>query len=230
MHFWGFLGVARGPATLHQASARTSQSNPKQSTSWPKRGSGHPRERHRDFAAFGQGFKDARGLRDALGIGPHPRKSVAYVLRGPWLTKPCVCARSDSEIHPIETGDFSMPESHKEILQKANAAIMQGDYEGFLKFCTEDTEWTFVGDRTLKGKDAVREWMASEYKEPPRFEVHQMIAEGDFVASLGEITLKDDTGKDTRHAYCDVWRFRGGRMAGLQAFVVEAGVEGGALP
>jgi ketosteroid isomerase-like protein len=121
-----------------------------------------------------------------------------------------------------------MPESHKEILQKANAAIVKGDYEGFLKFCTEDTEWTFVGDKTLKGKDAVREWMANEYREPPRFEVHQLIAEGDFVAALGEITLKDDAGKDVRHAYCDVWRFRGGRMIELRAFVVEAEMEGAA--
>lgn len=123
-----------------------------------------------------------------------------------------------------------MPESHKQILQKANAAIMKGDYEGFLKFCTEDTEWTFVGDKTLRGKEAVREWMASEYTEPPRFEVHQMIADGDFVAALGEITLKDDAGKDVRHAYCDVWRFRDGGMAGLRAFVVEAEWESGVLP
>ncbi|EJL89720.1 ketosteroid isomerase-like protein [Polaromonas sp. CF318] len=119
-----------------------------------------------------------------------------------------------------------MPESHKETLQKASAAIVKGDYEGFLNFCTEDTQWTFVGDRTLRGKEAVRQWMAATYKEPPKFEVHHMIAEGDFVAALGEITLKDDAGKAVRHAYCDVWRFRDGRMAGLRAFVIEAGVEG----
>jgi uncharacterized protein (TIGR02246 family) len=123
-----------------------------------------------------------------------------------------------------------MPDSHKEILQKANAAIEKGDYEGFLEFCTEDTDWTFVGDRTLKGKDAAREWMASEYREPPRFEVHQLIADGNFVAALGEITLKDEAGKDAQHAYCDVWRFRDGRMAGLQAFVVETGMGSEALP
>lgn len=123
-----------------------------------------------------------------------------------------------------------MPENHKEILQKANAAILQGDYEGFLAFCTEDTEWTFVGDKTLKGKQAVREWMADEYQEPPKFEVHHLVAENGFVAALGEITLKDEAGKDARHAYCDVWRFRDGRMAGLQAFVIEAGPKGGALP
>lgn len=114
-----------------------------------------------------------------------------------------------------------MPESHKETLQKANAAIMKGDYEGFLKFCTEDTEWTFVGDRTLRGKEAVRQWMATTYKEAPKFELDRMVAEGDFVMATGEITLKDEAGKETRNAYCDVWRFREGRMAELQAFVVE---------
>lgn len=116
-----------------------------------------------------------------------------------------------------------MPESHKQILQEANAAIMKGDYEGFLKFCTEDTQWTFVGDRTLRGKEAVRRWMAETYKEPPKFELHRMVAEGDLVVAIGEITLKEDAGKDTRNAYCDVWRFRNGKMAELQAFVIEAG-------
>lgn len=117
-----------------------------------------------------------------------------------------------------------MSQAHKAILEKANAAIVEGDFEGFLKFCTEDTEWTFVGDRTLKGKEAVRQWMETTYKEPPVFKVRHLIAEGDFVTAVGEITLKDDDGKAGTHAYCDVWRFRDGRMAQLQAFVIEAGV------
>jgi uncharacterized protein len=114
-----------------------------------------------------------------------------------------------------------MPKTHKEILEQANAAIAQGDFDGFLALCTEDTVWKFEGDRTLRGKSAVREWMAVAYEEPPEFKVHRMIAEGDFVAALGEITLKDDEGKAVQHAYCDVWRFSDGKMAELQAFVVE---------
>lgn len=116
-----------------------------------------------------------------------------------------------------------MAETHKAILQKANDAIAEGDFEGFLTFCTEDTEWTFVGDRTVKGKEAVRQWMANTYKEPPRFRVQRMIGEGDFVAALGEITLKDEEGKVAHHTYCDVWRFRDGRLAELRAFVTETG-------
>ena len=116
-----------------------------------------------------------------------------------------------------------MSDTHKEVLTKANECITQGDYEGFLAFCTQDTEWTFVGDRTLKGKQSVREYMADTYREPPVFRVDRMIAEGDFVTALGEITLKDEDGKPTDYSYWDVWRFRDGRMAGLQAFVVETG-------
>jgi len=114
-----------------------------------------------------------------------------------------------------------MAENHKLILEKANAVIARGDYEGFLAFCTEDTKWTFVGDRTIEGKEAVRRWMATAYRAPPRLEVHRRLAEGDFVPALGEITLMDEKGSATRHSYCDVWRFRAGQMAELQAFVVQ---------
>lgn len=118
-----------------------------------------------------------------------------------------------------------MSKSNKEILMTANAAISKGDYEGFLALCTEDTVWAFEGERTLTGKAAVRQWMASAYQEPPKFEVQRMIAEDDSVAAIGEITLKDETGNAVRHAYCDVWRFREGKMAELRAFVVQTGQE-----
>lgn len=113
-----------------------------------------------------------------------------------------------------------MSTSNKAMLEEANAAIAAGDYEGFLAFCTDDTEWTFVGEQTLRGKEAVRQWMATTYEEPPRFAVTHMIAEGDFVVALGTITTKDEDGKVVRSSYCDVWRFRGSRIAELQAFVI----------
>jgi ketosteroid isomerase-like protein len=42
-----------------------------------------------------------------------------------------------------------MSAKNKAILAKANAAVAEGNNEGFLSFCAEDTEWTFVGDKTL---------------------------------------------------------------------------------
>lgn len=118
-----------------------------------------------------------------------------------------------------------MSDKNKAILEEANAAVSAGDYEKFLSFCADDTEWIFVGEQTLKGKDAVRRYMSETYIEPPKFMVADLIAEGDFVAAIGEITLKDKDGKETHYSYCDVWRFRDGKMAELKAFVVKTEID-----
>ncbi|GAB2531497.1 nuclear transport factor 2 family protein [Rufibacter soli] len=114
-----------------------------------------------------------------------------------------------------------MVELNKAILIKANEAITQGDNEGFLSFCTDDTEWTFVGDQTLRGKEAVRQYMATAYIEPPKFMVENLISEGDFVTALGTIKIKDSGGEMADYSYCDVWRFRDGKLAELKAFVIK---------
>ena len=110
--------------------------------------------------------------------------------------------------------------SNKEILKIANSAVINGDNEGFLKFCTDDIKWTFVGDKTLKGKPAVREYMRTAYIEPPQFNVEHLIAEGDLVTAIGKISMKNEDGKMTNYSYCDVWLFRDGKMAELRAFVI----------
>lgn len=113
-----------------------------------------------------------------------------------------------------------MSDTNKAILTKGNAAIAKGDYEGFLSLCTEDTEWTFVGDQVLKGKEAVRQWMARTYIKPPKVTVTNLIAEGDYLTATGDVTTTDKNGKETRQAYCDIWRFRSGKMVELRAFVI----------
>ena len=111
--------------------------------------------------------------------------------------------------------------NNKAILEKANAAVTAGDNEGLLSFCTDDTAWTFVGDKSLRGKEAVRQYMATTYMEPPKFMVENLIAEGEFVTAIGKISMKDENGKMVDYSYCDVWRFRDGKMAELKAFVIE---------
>jgi uncharacterized protein len=114
-----------------------------------------------------------------------------------------------------------MSEKNKAILAAGNAAIAEGNNEGLLSCCADNTEWTFVGDKTLKGKEAVRQYMAATYIEPPKFTVTDLIAEGDLVTALGDITLKDEDGKAAHYSYCDVWRFRGGKIIELRAFVIK---------
>lgn len=120
-----------------------------------------------------------------------------------------------------------MSDNNKAILEKGNAAVTRGDNEGFLLFCADDTEWKFVGDKILRGKEAVRQWMATTYMEPPKFNVANLIAEGDFVTALGDITMKDEDGKEAHYSYCDVWRFHEGKIVELTAFVIKSEVSDG---
>jgi ketosteroid isomerase-like protein len=117
-----------------------------------------------------------------------------------------------------------MSDKNKAILEAANAAIAQGNYEEFLSFCT-DAQWTLVDDKSLQGKEAVCQWMATEYVEPPLNIVANLIAEGDFVTALGDLPIKDEEGKAAHYSYCDVWCFRGGKMVELKAFAIKTKVK-----
>ncbi|WP_313455330.1 nuclear transport factor 2 family protein [Stenotrophomonas sp.] len=110
---------------------------------------------------------------------------------------------------------------HKSILEQANAAVRVGDNEGFLAHCTDDIRWTTVGEGTLQGKQAVRDWMKTAYASPPSFRVEKLVAEGDMVVALGTIMADDAQGQPAEFAYSDVWRFRDGKLAELDAFVIQ---------
>jgi len=114
-----------------------------------------------------------------------------------------------------------MSEKNKEIIEKVNAAFAEGSTEGFLSFCADDVQWTMVGDKTVKGKEAIRQWMTSMPSEPPKFTVANVIAEGDFVTAFGDITMKDKDGKTVPYSYCDIYRFRGDKIVELRAFVIK---------
>jgi uncharacterized protein len=109
---------------------------------------------------------------------------------------------------------------NKAILMKANALVSQGDHEGFLALSADDVVWEFVGDRVLQGKEAVRAYMKEVYVEPPVFDVHTAVAEGDHVTVIGKISLNVEHGSKVDYEYCDVWKFRDGMMAELKAFVI----------
>lgn len=110
--------------------------------------------------------------------------------------------------------------TNREILEKANQAFSEGNYEDFLSYCTEDTKWIYVGDRILEGKDKVREYLATAYGEST-FGLEKFIEEGEYLVAIGWINMKDKEGKMMRYSVCDVWKFRDGRMAELKAFVIK---------
>jgi uncharacterized protein (TIGR02246 family) len=123
-----------------------------------------------------------------------------------------------------------MLENNKETVRKVNDAFLNGNFEGFLDFCAGDVQWIFVGDRTVIGKENIRQWMkemATENPEPPKFSVvDPVIAEGDYVVARGEMTMKDKDGQTNPYSYCDLYRFRDGKIIELNSFVVKTEAKG----
>ena len=112
-----------------------------------------------------------------------------------------------------------MSARNKAIIEKANDTFRRNDVEALLALCKDDFTWTMVGSEPAVGKAAVREWMAKAPPEPPHFTVETVVADGDHVTCIGDMTMNEN-GSVVPYAYCDVWRFEGDGIAELRAFVI----------
>ena len=107
------------------------------------------------------------------------------------------------------------------IVEEVNAAFAANDIEAFLAHCTKDIVWTMVGDRTISGVDAIRGWLSStKGAESPAFTVDHVSGDGDTVTAYGDMTMKGQDGLPEPYAYCDIYRFRGDKIAELRSYVV----------
>ena len=106
------------------------------------------------------------------------------------------------------------------IVDDVNAAFAANNIEGFLAHCTSDVVWTMVGDRTVTGVDAIRSWLSATQSEAPNFTVDHVSGDGDTVTAYGDMTMKGENGSVEPYAFCDVYRFRGDKIAELRSYVV----------
>lgn len=114
-----------------------------------------------------------------------------------------------------------MSEKNIAIVKEINDAFTRNNPEGFLAHCSEDLYWNMAGDTEKKGKAAVREWMKQmEGMEAPKFTVDGIFGDADHVACHGQMTMKDQEGKEGKYSYCDVYTFKGDKVSELRSFVV----------
>jgi predicted SnoaL-like aldol condensation-catalyzing enzyme len=114
-----------------------------------------------------------------------------------------------------------MAANRKEIVQRINEAFAENNLEKVLSFCTDDLKWTMVGDRTVRGKEAIRQWMASMDPQPPQLSIQQTVAEDDVVIVRGDMLMQEKkNGPSIPYTWCDIYRFTGDKVAELTAFVI----------
>jgi uncharacterized protein len=82
-----------------------------------------------------------------------------------------------------------MATNRKDIVQRINDAFAENNLEKVLSFCADDFTWTMVGETPVRGKDAIRKWMAAMDVQPPQFTIQDTIAEGDLVMTRGTMTM-----------------------------------------
>jgi len=109
----------------------------------------------------------------------------------------------------------------KQIIEEINDSFMKGNTEGFLEHCADDVVWRMVGDKSITGKDAIREFMASTGGELPDFTIEKVIADGNSAVSYGNMTMKNKDGATVPYAWCDVYTFRDGTIATMDSYVIK---------
>ena len=110
---------------------------------------------------------------------------------------------------------------NKLILENANKDISNGEHEIFLSYLSDNTQWNFLGDQIISGKERVSLYINETYRKPPIFNVENLVSEGDYVTAVGTIKILDNSDQWIEYDYCDIWRFENGKMAELKAFVIK---------
>ena len=115
-----------------------------------------------------------------------------------------------------------MSEKNKQIVKDVNDAFSRNSVEDFLGYCADNVIWTIHGDRTVKGRVAIRQWMSEmEGMEPPKFTIDEVVAEGDTVVCRGDMKMKEKDGTTGDYAYCDIYRITNGKIDELNSYVVK---------
>lgn len=111
-----------------------------------------------------------------------------------------------------------MSEQNKETIKQVNQAFEADNIEGFLEHCAENVKWTMIGDKTVEGKNGIREFAASMGEMPPPVIANKnIIADGDSVAAYGEMTMGGD-----KYDYCDVYEFEADKIVELNSYVFKS--------
>ncbi len=114
-----------------------------------------------------------------------------------------------------------MYKENKQVVEKINEAFDKSDTETFLFYCIDDVRWNMIGDFDIRGKEAIKDFMAKMPQDPPRFTVTDTIAEADIVMSRGNMIMKNKEGYDEDYAFCDVYKFKDGKVAMLNTYMIK---------
>jgi ketosteroid isomerase-like protein len=108
-------------------------------------------------------------------------------------------------------GVFKVSEQeNKELIEKGYAAFASGDVQSVMDLFDDDVEWVQPGASAVSGafhgKAEVMEYMGRLAERSLSVKLKRLIAEGDTVVAITDVTVDGETGEDA-----DVFTIRNGK-------------------
>ena len=101
-------------------------------------------------------------------------------------------------------------QENKELIKKGYEAFAAGDVETVMSLFDDDVEWVQPGQSavsgTFHGKTEVMEYMGRLAEKSLTVKLKRMIADGDTVVAITDVTVDGETGEDA-----DVFTIRDGK-------------------
>jgi uncharacterized protein len=108
-----------------------------------------------------------------------------------------------------------MSEQNKELVKRGYEAFSAGDAETVMNLFDDNIEWIQPGQSaisgTYHGKGEVAEYMRRLAEKNVTVKLEQLLADGDMVVALTEVTVGNETGHDA-----DVFTIRDGKTVRVQ--------------
>ena len=110
--------------------------------------------------------------------------------------------------------------ARKAVVETYFERFRAGDHQRILDCLTDDVIWDLPGFAHLRGEEAFdRESENEEFVGRPALTLDRLVEEGETVVAIGEgqTTHRSEV---RRFAFCDVFTFTGGRISGVESYLV----------
>ncbi|HSI69832.1 MAG TPA: nuclear transport factor 2 family protein [Gillisia sp.] len=96
----------------------------------------------------------------------------------------------------------------EEFIREFNEAFSRNDLDFILEHMSNDIVWNFIGEKNIKGKEAVKEFMEPMKKiETLEMELQQIITHDGSAAANGRMKIKEPSGEIKSFGFADFYEF-----------------------
>ena len=98
----------------------------------------------------------------------------------------------------------------EEFIRDFNEAFSRNDLDFILNNMSDDIEWNFIGEKTVKGKSAVKKFMEPmKNVETLEMELLQIVSGERSAAANGRMTIKEPSGETKSFGFADFYEIEG---------------------